>query len=986
MRSRVLLAAIATVLTACGGNNQPITPPSPPAPPPVFTVKIEPDGFVLLTAPNETRQLVAHVIDSTGKEIGANVMWASSNPSIDVDATGKLTAKANVGSATVTAQYQGVKSAPLSVASARTTNSALLVEPGDILGITTTGPRSGTIRLTRNARTQGVTSGRVLVSTRTAPLLARVVSVQSEPDVITAIVEQGKVEEAYTALSVTATQPGSVLSTSGGTLRTASLKPCETEVGIPNELKVLELNVDLTDINVDFRFDAFKPDIRLVLNFNPKINFDVLKGTIKAGLGVEFTCTTQTLLGLEVPALVTPLGISVNMGGDFGVEWKLKASANYGELTGSLASLNPVMRSSVGVAFDPELRTVGGISFDCPSCGVFKGASTIAPDLKLDVEFDTFMYARGKAGIGFPFGSALTFDFAKVGPYANLAVNLDPATLWPGRKDLGVVAEAKLGMRGKLESSALDGFLELIDRLTSWSSKPNVKPSLDLFDKSVSFQKTPTVGKPSYPAGPVSVSSRVQVSAETTQFDPPQLVNVPGIPIERIEFWATTGKKLGEGSRVAGTSRYELTWTPQSTDVGTYKIVPIAYWKLPYTSFEFRSFSLEGANIEVRAGTTPPTPGPPPPPGPPPAPPSPPPPSPPPNPRWQVSPSTLTITGTSSQDAVGTLAITNKGPGIAIRITTSDARLGVNDNDWTFSQNETHNHTVVGRCPRGTSYTASAIITSLGGGDRVEVPVTVNCSSASPPTPKGKQIPKARSTMALHWDNGLRLSQDNPKDTNQLFEWVDHANGDKALRQPSRGVCLIFDDSRTQNKPATFETCNLADAKQQIIYDGGSYLGNVNGVDEWNIRPRAAPEWCLSTLDGTFNEGKQVVWQRDSCDQPERRWLLVDLQPPGTPPPATAGPVFVYPQNNQQLNLSGAYLFKVQPVAGASGYQWSFYQNGQLVWDNQRDDGQLSGTEYGIQPDSVAHTKFGAGFVEVRVRALVNALWTDTTTITIELR
>ncbi|HEU4325875.1 MAG TPA: hypothetical protein VFS21_22235 [Roseiflexaceae bacterium] len=101
---------------------------------------------------------------------------------------------------------------------------------------------------------------------------------------------------------------------------------------------------------------------------------------------------------------------------------------------------------------------------------------------------------------------------------------------------------------------------------------------------------------------------------------------------------------------------------------------------------------------------------------------------------------------------------------------------------------------------------------------------------------------------------------------------------------------------------------------------------------------------------------------------------------------AAPGPSFVYPSNGQTLDYAGSYLFKVNPVPGASGYLWGFFQNGVMVWENYRDEGRLSGTEYGIHPGTFAHSRFARGWTQVWCRALVNGQWTDATVIWIYLR
>jgi hypothetical protein len=114
-------------------------------------------------------------------------------------------------------------------------------------------------------------------------------------------------------------------------------------------------------------------------------------------------------------------------------------------------------------------------------------------------------------------------------------------------------------------------------------------------------------------------------------------------------------------------------------------------------------------------------------------------------------------------------------------------------------------------------------------------------------------------------------------------------------------------------------------------------------------------------------------------------------------PPATDVPIeppanqvsllsFIYPVDGQILDYEGSYLFKIKPIDGADGYLWGFFQNDVMVWENMRDEGELSGTEYGIPEGSIAHNKFIPGPVQVWVRASISGQWTDPTIITIYLK
>jgi hypothetical protein len=99
-------------------------------------------------------------------------------------------------------------------------------------------------------------------------------------------------------------------------------------------------------------------------------------------------------------------------------------------------------------------------------------------------------------------------------------------------------------------------------------------------------------------------------------------------------------------------------------------------------------------------------------------------------------------------------------------------------------------------------------------------------------------------------------------------------------------------------------------------------------------------------------------------------------------------PIFLYPVDGDVLDLAGAYQFKVTAVTGAFGYLFGLYQDGTLVWENNRDEGSLSGTEYSIDERNVGHSRFHAGSVQVWARAYLarQRQWTEPRIITINLQ
>lgn len=103
--------------------------------------------------------------------------------------------------------------------------------------------------------------------------------------------------------------------------------------------------------------------------------------------------------------------------------------------------------------------------------------------------------------------------------------------------------------------------------------------------------------------------------------------------------------------------------------------------------------------------------------------------------------------------------------------------------------------------------------------------------------------------------------------------------------------------------------------------------------------------------------------------------------------PMPGAPKMVYPVDGQTLDLEGAYMFKVKPVEGASGYLFGLFQNGNMVYENYRDGKYLSSNgEFALWENNPFHAKFHNGEVKVMIRAYVGNQWTDAREITIILR
>src|SRR6185437_2646019 len=84
-----------------------------------------------------------------------------------------------------------------------------------------------------------------------------------------------------------------------------------------------------------------------------------------------------------------------------------------------------------------------------------------------------------------------------------------------------------------------------------------------------------------------------------------------------------------------------------------------------------------------------------------------------------------------------------------------------------------------------------------------------------------------------------------------------------------------------------------------------------------------------------------------------------------------AVPAFIIPANGAIYPTTGPYIFKVKPIGGAVGYLWSFVQGSGIVYQDLAWDGHLSPSGFTVLPRSKAHQLIHAGYLRVRVRALL---------------
>ena len=140
-------------------------------------------------------------------------------------------------------------------------------------------------------------------------------------------------------------------------------------------------------------------------------------------------------------------------------------------------------------------------------------------------------------------------------------------------------------------------------------------------------------------------------------------------------------------------------------------------------------------------------------------------------------------------------------------------------------------------------------------------------------------------------------------------------------------------------------------------------------------------------FDGQYHADNSYNGYNYRSSQDDPYYVAGYRNSPTPAPTVSAAPEMVYPVDGQVLDLEGAYMFKVKPVSGATGYLFGLFQSGEMVYENYRDTRTLSSNgEFALWQTNPGHAKFHVGDVKVMIRALVNNQWTDAREITIHLQ
>lgn len=329
---------------------------------------------------------------------------------------------------------------------------------------------------------------------------------------------------------------------------------------------------------------------------------------------------------------------------------------------------------------------------------------------------------------------------------------------------------------------------------------------------------------------------------------------------------------------------------------------------------------------------------------------------------YGVGKSDLTVTITDSpdpvfvgDDLVYTVSVINNGPANAARVA--------------LTQNLPASASFVSAVPQqgnctesGRTVTCNLGISRVGASIPVEVTVIPSAGG-----PRRRVETTTASVSALTEDPNA--SNNTTSENTTVY--------DLSLRSP---VMVYPQDGQIlgwgANQSYMFKVEPVADAvgywfsfRQDNILIHEEYTANLNG--EFAIHPDHPQH-------GVFRVGYVVVSIRARLvdgELTEPRVITIALADYSDLSP----PVLLSPYDGQRVQYNGMYGFKLEPVLGARGYLFGFFQNGVLVYE------ELTTNPFPYYVMTFSSSSFNEGSVQVWIRALLGSNWTRARKITIIL-
>lgn len=220
------------------------------------------------------------------------------------------------------------------------------------------------------------------------------------------------------------------------------------------------------------------------------------------------------------------------------------------------------------------------------------------------------------------------------------------------------------------------------------------------------------------------------------------------------------------------------------------------------------------------------------------------------------------------------------------------------------------------------------------------------------------------------------------KGTKVTFKYENPQSGDNVSAGGDNGTFTFNEQSYKVSK---FNGAKIPDCNTYAKFY------STNNTYKTGIAEFKTAEGNTYTATFALNFNQPQPSNTDSQEKYPLPWEEDYIKFNQTPAPTAAlineAPEMVYPADGQTIDLEGAYMFKVQPVKGASGYLFGLFQDGVMVYENYRDTKTLSANgEFALWEADPFHANFRAGEIQVWIRAYVNNQWTDARIITVILK
>lgn len=463
----------------------------------VATVEIQQTGLVL-TESGATRQLSAVAYDAQGNPLDASFSWSSTTPAdIDVDSSGKVTAKKANGSSQIIAEANGVRSAPLLTVVTMLPAGAIPLTDAQIVGdpVETDPEAEPSFDNTYKVVLSGISPpavGALLINTESKPVAGKVVAVDTVGGQTTVTLRLVSLREMFPYLNINekidlsqapvevnpdiaaaydiqhsgntytftpkpvaspllaASMAGAVTMPAAAGSTTLGPFKCEADISAI-QLSVPPVISLAQDFSLDLVYTSAAGLERLVVKgeVKPKVEVNV---TVSIGPGVTFECAAE-LFVIRIP-VGGPLSFFV---------------AGLVPFEAGFAGGVNVTAVTVGLGVKAEASAAAEIGIACPGgtdCEFVKdvtGSADAKPKLDLpslgDLRFEPSIggFGRVKLAIGNPFFKSLRLDtfYAQAGPklegsFASKASQIDDTSY---KSDYKASLEAKAGVGIKLRDT-----------------------------------------------------------------------------------------------------------------------------------------------------------------------------------------------------------------------------------------------------------------------------------------------------------------------------------------------------------------------------------------------------------------------------------------------------------------------------------------------------------------------------------------------------